>query len=112
MSKEFLRIRETSFTVFVSNLPTKISGTEVKAMFYWAGRIVDVFFPRVWSTGDTRGFAFVRFATYGVPEIAIEMAKGKSWGGRRIQMNMVKYQTVKGGNQSTSTKGVPTRGFY
>lgn len=53
MSKVILRIRETFFTVFVFNLPTKISDTEVKAMFYWAGRIVDVFLPRVRSTGDT-----------------------------------------------------------
>lgn len=97
LPREILRLRERSFSVFVSNLPAKISTAKVQAMFFRARRIVDVFLPRDRSSGNTRGFTFVRFATCKEAEKAIEMAEGKSRVGRKILVNMAKFPTSRMG---------------
>lgn len=95
LPKQILRLREYYSSVFVSNLPPKMSITEVKAKFFWAGRIVNIYLPKVRSSRDTRGFAFVRFATCREAEKAIELAEGRSWGGHKIQVNMEKFHARK-----------------
>lgn len=47
------RLRESSFSIYVSNLPKKTSITEMKTMFYRAGKIVNVFLPGDSATGNT-----------------------------------------------------------
>lgn len=59
-------------------------------MFHRAGRIVDIFRPKDTSSGKSRGFAFVRLASCREAEKAI-VSIGKSWGGRKIQVNMARY---------------------
>ena len=71
------RIRDESFSVFVSNLPQQISKTELEAMFWRAGRIIDVFTPVDQRCQSNRGFAFVRFVTLREAEKAVEMAEGR-----------------------------------
>lgn len=44
------------------------------------------FIPKELISGKGRGFAFVGFETMREAEQAIELANGKSWGGRRINV--------------------------
>lgn len=104
LPKQVRWLRESSFFLFVSNLPDKISITELRAMFYQAGRIVDIFLPKDCSSGKTRGFASVRFASPMEADRAIEMAMGRSWGGQRIQVNMARFQANKMEGKGRKTK--------
>lgn len=61
-------------------------------MFCRAGKIVDVFLPWNPSSGKIRGFAFVRFGSLLEADRAISLAVGRSWGGRKILVNMAKFQ--------------------
>lgn len=74
------KIREESFSVFVSNLPLQISEAELEAMFWRVGRILDVFIPTEKRSNSGKSFAFVRFATLGEAEKAVELAEGRSRG--------------------------------
>lgn len=68
-------------------------------MFSSAGRIIDVFIPEDKRNKCNRGFAFVRFATLREAEKAVELAKGRSWGGRKVQANIAHFssnRTVRG----------------
>lgn len=80
-------LREKSISLFVSNLPESISKPELEAMFMRAGRIVDVFILMDRRRGKIRGFAFVRFANKWEAECVIEIVQGKSWCGKKIQVN-------------------------
>lgn len=64
----------------------------MQALFYRSGRIVDIFLPGFRPSGNLRGFVFVRFPTYREAELAIQMAEGRSWGGRRIKVNLARSQ--------------------
>lgn len=67
-------------------------------MFCRAGRIVDIFIPINKVSGLSRCCAFVRFTRQNEAERAEEMAKGRSWGGRKLQVNMARYHS-RGSNQ-------------
>lgn len=84
LPRRIIALRERSVSLFVSNLHEAISSTELEAMFYRAGKIVDTFIPKDRSTGKGRDFAFVRFGTRREAEIAVELAKGRSWKGRKV----------------------------
>ena len=85
------KIREESFSIFISNLPQQISKAELEAIFWRAGKILDVFIPKEKRNSNHRGFAFVRFATLREEEKAVELAEGRSWGGRKIQANLAQF---------------------
>lgn len=59
-------------------------------MFCRAGQIVDIFIPVEQGGNKSTGFAFVRFAT-NRKALAIDLAVGRSWGGRKIQVNMARF---------------------
>ena len=56
------KIREQSYSIYVSNLPQHISKAELEAMVWRAGRITDVFIPIDRRSNNNKGFAFVKFA--------------------------------------------------
>lgn len=72
------KIRDESFSIIVSNIPKQISKTELEAMSWRAGRIIDVFIPTDNSSSSNRGFAFIRFATLKEAEKAEELVEGTS----------------------------------
>lgn len=43
--------------------------------------------------GQIKVCAFVLFANWREAERAISLAEGRSWGGRKIQVNLTKYQS-------------------
>ena len=59
--RRIITLKEKSVFLFVSNLHEAISSTELEAMFFRAGKIVDSFIPKDRATGKGRGFALVRF---------------------------------------------------
>ena len=87
------RLREETFSVFVSKLPQHISRTEAEAIFCRAERVVDQ------RSRNSRGFAFVRFETKREAENAVEQ---RSWGRRKVHANLAQFQTKKGGRGQTS----------
>lgn len=90
-----ISLRQQSFSLFVSNLHEEISKIELETMFCKAGRIVDSFIPIDRSSGKTRGFGFVRFGMEKEELAAIDMAKGRSWGGRRIVVSIARHGILK-----------------
>lgn len=51
-------------------------------MFCRAGEILDPFIPIEKHSGRKGGLAFIRFGSFQEAERAVEMACGRSWGGR------------------------------
>lgn len=94
LPKQLLLLRERSFLVFVSNLPATISKAELEAMFCRAGKIVDIFIPVDHDSKESRGFAFARL-TSREAEKAVDLAEGRSWGGRKIQANLARLHSKK-----------------
>ena len=88
LPRRIISLREKSVSLFISNLHEAISSTELEAMFYGAGKIVDSFIPNDRSTSRGRGFALVRFGWMREAELAIEMARGRSWGGRKVNVHI------------------------
>lgn len=86
------KLKETSFSLFVSNIQEEMSKVEPEAMFCRAGKILDVFIPMEKHSRRKRGFAFVRFGTFHEAEKAVETARGRSWGGRKIQAQLSRIQ--------------------
>lgn len=85
LPRRIISLREKYVSLFVSNLHEAIFSTELEAMFYTAGKIVDSFIPKDRSTSRGRGFAFVRFGSMREVELAIEMARGRLWEGRKVK---------------------------
>ena len=66
-------------------------------MFCRGGKILDSFIPIDKNSGKKRGFAFVRFGSIQEAEKAVELARGRSWGGRKFHTNLVQFQEKKKG---------------
>lgn len=62
-------------------------------MFYRARRIGDIFIPLDQSIRKNRGFAFICFTARREADRAIELAMGRSWGGKKIRANLANVQT-------------------
>ena len=54
-----------------------------------------MFIPKEKRSNSNRGFSSVRFATLREAEKAVELTKGRSWGGRKIQANLVQFSPNK-----------------
>lgn len=74
----------------VSNLPLDMSRVELEAMVWTAGRIIDSFMPIVQRIGKKKGFGFVRFKIEKEALCAIDLARGRSWGGRKISASFAR----------------------
>ncbi|KAA8538076.1 hypothetical protein F0562_027684 [Nyssa sinensis] len=55
------------------------------------GKVVDVFIPRDRRTGDSRGFAFVRYKYADEAQKAVEKLDGRTVDGREIMVQFAKY---------------------
>lgn len=51
-----------------------------------------LFIPIDKISGKTRGFAFVRFGSLKEAENAVELAHGRLWRGRKIQVQMARFK--------------------
>lgn len=81
-----------------------MSKTELEAMFWTAGKILDAFIPIDELSGKKRGFTFIRFGTLKEAENAVQLARGRSWGERKTQAQLAKFKQGVKASQSKANK--------
>lgn len=72
--------------LFVGNVPFRIDGEELRALFESVGAVVDFFWPTDRETGRKKGFAFVDVDTYNVEDV-IERLNGREVMGRQLAVS-------------------------
>ncbi|KAH9321742.1 hypothetical protein KI387_016381, partial [Taxus chinensis] len=70
---------------------TSTTADDLYPLFDRYGKVVDIFIPRDRRTGDSRGFAFVRYKYADEAEKAIERLDGRNVDGRDIVVQFAKY---------------------
>ncbi|XP_002966282.2 serine/arginine-rich splicing factor SC35 isoform X1 [Selaginella moellendorffii] len=83
-------IRDT-YSLLVLNITFRTSADDLFPLFDRYGKVVDIFIPRDRRTGDSRGFAFVRYKHADEAQKAIERLDGKNVDGRNIVVQFAKY---------------------
>lgn len=73
-------------SIFVGNLPFKITEEELKSFFERAGEVESVEIVRDRRTGDYRGFGFVNFVDENSIKKAIQDLAGLELKGRRLNI--------------------------
>ncbi|CAA0834261.1 Serine/arginine-rich splicing factor SC35 [Striga hermonthica] len=93
-------IRDT-YSLLVLNITFRTTADDLFPLFDKYGKVVDVFIPRDRRTGDSRGFAFVRYKYQDEAQKAVEKLDGRVVDGREIMVQFAKY----GPNAERITKG-------
>ncbi|KAG6648970.1 serine/arginine-rich splicing factor SC35-like [Carya illinoinensis] len=83
-------IRDT-FSLLVLNITFRTTADDLFPLFDKYGKVVDVFIPRDRRTGESRGFAFVRYKYADEAQKAVEKLDGKIVDGREIMVQFAKY---------------------
>ncbi|XP_057857202.2 serine/arginine-rich splicing factor SC35 isoform X2 [Cryptomeria japonica] len=80
-----------SYSLLVLNITFRTTADDLYPLFDRYGKVVDIFIPRDRRTGDSRGFAFVRYKYADEAEKAIERLDGRNVDGRDIVVQFAKY---------------------
>ncbi|PWA42495.1 Nucleotide-binding, alpha-beta plait [Artemisia annua] len=83
-------IRDT-YSLLVLNITFRTTADDLFPLFDKYGKVVDVFIPRDRRTGDSRGFAFVRYKYADEAQKAVEKLDGRVVDGREIMVQFAKY---------------------
>ncbi|KAL3619699.1 hypothetical protein CASFOL_034611 [Castilleja foliolosa] len=83
-------IRDT-YSLLVLNITFRTTADDLFPLFDKYGKVVDVFIPRDRRTGDSRGFAFVRYKYQDEAQRAVERLDGREVDGREIMVQLAKY---------------------
>ncbi|KAK4559711.1 hypothetical protein RGQ29_008774 [Quercus rubra] len=83
-------IRDT-YSLLVLNITFRTTADDLFPLFDKYGKVVDVFIPRDRRTGESRGFAFVRYKYADEAQKAVERLDGKVVDGREIMVQFAKY---------------------
>ncbi|XP_052202085.1 serine/arginine-rich splicing factor SC35-like [Diospyros lotus] len=83
-------IRDT-YSLLVLNITFRTTADDLFPLFEKYGKVVDVFIPRDRRTGDSRGFAFVRYKYADEAQKAVEKLDGRVVDGREIMVQFAKY---------------------
>ncbi|GBG82321.1 hypothetical protein CBR_g34604 [Chara braunii] len=83
-------IRDT-YSLLVLNITFRTSADDLMPLFQKYGKVVDIFIPRDRRTGDSRGFAFVRYKHADEAFKAIDRLDGRVVDGREIVVQYAKY---------------------
>ncbi|XP_071710230.1 uncharacterized protein [Rutidosis leptorrhynchoides] len=83
-------IRDT-YSLLVLNITFRTTADDLYPLFDKYGKVVDVFIPRDRRTGDSRGFAFVRYKYADEAQKAVEKLDGRVVDGREIMVQFAKY---------------------
>ncbi|KAJ7968192.1 serine/arginine-rich splicing factor SC35 [Quillaja saponaria] len=83
-------IKDT-YSLLVLNITFRTSADDLFPLFDKYGKVVDIFIPRDRRTGESRGFAFVRYKYADEAQKAVERLDGRVVDGREITVQFAKY---------------------
>ncbi|PWZ41016.1 Serine/arginine-rich splicing factor SC35 [Zea mays] len=83
-------IRDT-YSLLVLNITFRTTADDLFPLFDKYGEIVDIYIPRDRRTGDSRGFAFVRYKYEDEAQKAVDRLDGRLVDGREIMVQFAKY---------------------
>eukprot|EP01029_Cantina_marsupialis_P029746 TRINITY_DN782124_c0_g1_i1.p1 TRINITY_DN782124_c0_g1~~TRINITY_DN782124_c0_g1_i1.p1 ORF type:complete len:205 (-),score=35.83 TRINITY_DN782124_c0_g1_i1:319-933(-) len=93
-------------SLLVANIDFKTRQTDLDHYFKKYGEIGDIFIPRNKRTGESRGFAFVRYYHKDEAEEARKDMDGYELDGRRISVEFAKY-----GREEGPSRRKPSRSY-
>uniref|UniRef100_A0A2N9IUQ5 RRM domain-containing protein n=1 Tax=Fagus sylvatica TaxID=28930 RepID=A0A2N9IUQ5_FAGSY len=80
-----------TYSLLVLNITFRTTADDLFPYFDKYGKVVDIFIPRNRKTGDSRGFAFVRYKYADEAQKAVDRLDGKVVDGREITVQFAKY---------------------
>jgi len=83
-------LHDDLITLKVDNISYRTVTDDLDTLFGKFGRIGDIYIPKDSRTGDTRGFAFVRFFNKHDAEDAMDDLDGRSFDGRELKVQFAK----------------------
>lgn len=83
-------IKDT-YSLLVLNITFRTTADDLFPLFHKYGKVVDIFIPRDRRTGESRGFAFVRYKYADEAQKAVEKLDGRNVDGREIMVQFAKY---------------------
>ncbi|KAI5597787.1 hypothetical protein BDE02_02G089000 [Populus trichocarpa] len=105
-------IRDT-FSLLVLNITFRTTADDLFPLFDKYGKVVDVFIPRDRRTGESRGFAFVRYKYADEAQKAVDRLDGRVVDGREIMVQFAKYgpnaERIRDGRIVESTSKIKSR---
>ncbi|KAK1858238.1 hypothetical protein I4F81_000849 [Pyropia yezoensis] len=94
------------YSLLVLNVTFRTRASELTPLFQKYGEVRDCYIPRSRDSGDSRGFAFVRYSKREEAEAAIEHVNGAVVDGREIIVQFAKFGRQDAVNQAAAL-GVP-----
>ncbi|KAL3683932.1 hypothetical protein R1sor_001954 [Riccia sorocarpa] len=102
-------IRDT-YSLLVLNITFRTSADDLYPLFDRYGKVVDIFIPRDRRTGESRGFAFVRYKHAEEAQKAIERLDGRNVDGRDMVVQYAKYgRDMESIHRGKITQGSPNK---
>jgi RNA recognition motif-containing protein len=86
--------------LFVGNLDFAVSESELKSAFEPHGEIVSASIVQDRDTGNSRGFAFVEYASGNDAERAIGALDGSEFHGRNLSVNVARQRNDRQGRRN------------
>jgi RNA recognition motif-containing protein len=82
--------------LYVGNLSYSVTEDELREMFAQAGNVTSVAVIKDRDTGQSKGFAFVEFATQAEAQKAISRFNGQKLGERTLTVNVARPKEERG----------------
>ncbi|KMT01489.1 hypothetical protein BVRB_9g214960 [Beta vulgaris subsp. vulgaris] len=80
-----------TYSLLVLNITFRTTPDDLFPLFDKYGKVVDIFIPRDRRTGESRGFAFVRYKYADEAQKAVDRLDGRVVDGREIAVQFAKY---------------------
>ncbi|KAK1417617.1 hypothetical protein QVD17_26747 [Tagetes erecta] len=80
-----------TYSLLILNISFRTTADDLFPLFDRYGKVVDIFIPKDRRTGDSRGFAFVRYKYSDEAQKAVDRLDGREVDGREITVQFAKY---------------------
>ncbi|KAG8651682.1 hypothetical protein MANES_06G012550v8 [Manihot esculenta] len=80
-----------TYSLLVLNITFRTTADDLFPLFDKCGKVVDIFIPKDRRTGDSRGFAFVRYKYADEAQKAVDRLDGRVVDGLEITVQFAKY---------------------
>ncbi|KAJ9538085.1 hypothetical protein OSB04_030818 [Centaurea solstitialis] len=80
-----------TYSLLILNISFRTTADDLFPLFDKYGKVVDIFIPKDRRTGDSRGFAFVRYKYADEAQKAVDRLDGREVDGREITVQFAKY---------------------